>query len=70
MPGPFPASTFPLGTQLLYIVLCLLCWAPVAVGANPKLGLCAAKVNNQSGPLIFRKTMFNPTDSKCSVKPL
>ncbi|XP_073097037.1 transmembrane protein 87B isoform X1 [Manis javanica] len=56
------------GARLLRIVLCLLCWAPETVRAIPELGLWAATVNDRSGPLIFRKTMFNSTEIKFSVK--
>ncbi|XP_005365710.1 transmembrane protein 87B isoform X2 [Microtus ochrogaster] len=58
----------PAGAQLLRVTLCLLCWAPAAVEAVPELGLWTRTVNNKSGPLIFRKTMFNSTDIKFSVK--
>ncbi|XP_034515418.1 transmembrane protein 87B isoform X2 [Ailuropoda melanoleuca] len=58
----------PAGASLLRVALCLLCWAPAAVGAVPELGLWAATVNDKSGPLIFRKTMFNSTEIKFSVK--
>nr|XP_023474500.1 transmembrane protein 87B isoform X2 [Equus caballus] len=58
----------PAGDPLLLVALCLLCWAPAPVGAVPELGLWAATVNDKSGPLIFRKTMFNSTEIKFSVK--
>ncbi|XP_065747705.1 transmembrane protein 87B [Phocoena phocoena] len=53
---------------LLRVALCLLCWGPATVGAVPELGLWAATINDKSGPLIFRKTMFNSTEIKFSVK--
>ncbi|XP_052579348.1 transmembrane protein 87B isoform X1 [Peromyscus californicus insignis] len=58
----------PAGAQLLRVALCLLCWAPAAVDAVPELGLWTKTVNDKSGPLIFRKTMFNSTEIKFSVK--
>lgn len=39
----------PAGASLLRVALCLLCWAPAAVGAVPELGLWAATVNDVSG---------------------
>ncbi|XP_045406036.1 transmembrane protein 87B isoform X2 [Lemur catta] len=59
---------FPAGVPLLRVALCLLCWAPAAVGAVPELGLWLETVDDKSGPLIFRKTMFSSTDIKFSVK--
>lgn len=59
---------WPAGAQLLSVVLCLLCWVPAAVDAVPELGLWTRTVNDKSGPLIFRKTMFNATDIRFSVK--
>ncbi|XP_055471209.1 transmembrane protein 87B isoform X2 [Psammomys obesus] len=56
------------GAQLLSVVLCLLCWVPAAVDAVPELGLWTRTVNDKSGPLIFRKTMFNATKIRFSVK--
>ncbi|KAM5319972.1 transmembrane protein 87B isoform 2-T2 [Glossophaga mutica] len=53
---------------LLRAALCLLCWAPVAVRAVPEPGLWAMTVSDKSGPLIFKKIMFNSTDIKFSVK--
>ncbi|KAG8509717.1 Transmembrane protein 87B, partial [Galemys pyrenaicus] len=53
---------------LLSVAFCFLCWAPEAVGGVPELGLWTATVSDKSGPLIFRKTMFNSTDIKFSVK--
>ncbi|KAM5228305.1 transmembrane protein 87B isoform 2-T2 [Ctenodactylus gundi] len=61
-------SCFPAGARLLPVALCLLCWAPAAVRAVPELGLWTETVNDKSGPLIFRKTMFNSTEIKFSVK--
>ncbi|EGW04947.1 Fibulin-7 [Cricetulus griseus] len=58
----------PAPAQLLRVALCLLCWAPAAVDAVPELGLWTRTVNDKSGPLIFRKTMFNSTEIKFSVK--
>ncbi|XP_029087725.1 transmembrane protein 87B isoform X3 [Monodon monoceros] len=58
----------PARRPLLRVALCLLCWGPAAVGAVPELGLWAATINDKSGPLIFRKTMFNSTEIKFSVK--
>ncbi|OBS78781.1 hypothetical protein A6R68_18826 [Neotoma lepida] len=58
----------PAGARLLRVALCLLCWAPAAVHAVPELGLWTRTVNDKSGPLIFRKTMFNSTEIKFSVK--
>ncbi|XP_029793674.1 transmembrane protein 87B isoform X4 [Suricata suricatta] len=63
-----PGRRLPAGTPLLPVALCLLCWAPAAVGAVPELGLWAATVSDKSGPLIFRKTMFNATEIRFSVK--
>ncbi|KAK2492087.1 hypothetical protein MC885_012850 [Smutsia gigantea] len=63
-----PTRRLPAGPRLLRVALCLLCWAAEAVGAVPELGLWAATVNDRSGPLIFRKTMFNSTEIKFSVK--
>uniref|UniRef100_A0A452QEL8 Transmembrane protein 87B n=1 Tax=Ursus americanus TaxID=9643 RepID=A0A452QEL8_URSAM len=63
-----PGPRLPAGASLLRVALCLLCWAPAAVGAVPELGLWAATVNDKSGPLIFRKTMFNSTEIKFSGK--
>ncbi|KAL6040067.1 hypothetical protein STEG23_029050 [Scotinomys teguina] len=65
-PGLF--CRLPAGAQLLRVALCLLCWAPAAVDAVPELGLWTRTVNDKSGPLIFRKTMFNSTEIKFSVK--
>ncbi|KAM9212861.1 transmembrane protein 87B [Dugong dugon] len=59
---------FPTEVPLLHVALCLLCWAPAVVDAVPELGLWAETVNDKSGPLIFRKTMFNSTEIKFSVK--
>ncbi|XP_060043320.1 transmembrane protein 87B isoform X1 [Erinaceus europaeus] len=56
------------GAGLPRLALCLLCWAGAAAGAVPELGLWTATVSEKSGPLIFRKTMFNSTDIKFSVK--
>lgn len=58
----------PAGAQMLRVALCLLCWVPAAVDAVPELGLWTRTVNDKSGPLIFRKTMFNSTDIRFSVK--
>ncbi|XP_052039539.1 transmembrane protein 87B isoform X3 [Apodemus sylvaticus] len=58
----------PAVTQLLCVALCLLCWVPATVDAVPELGLWTRTVNNKSGLLIFRKTMFNSTEIKFSVK--
>ncbi|XP_036119071.1 transmembrane protein 87B isoform X1 [Molossus molossus] len=58
----------PAGAPLLRATLCLLCWAPAAVRAVPEPGRWKATVSNKSGPLIFRKIMFNCTDIKFSVK--
>ncbi|XP_029328771.1 transmembrane protein 87B isoform X1 [Mus caroli] len=58
----------PAGAQLLRVALCLLCWVPAAVDAVPELGLWTRTVNDKSGPLVFRKTMFNSTEIKFSVK--
>ncbi|KAB1256691.1 Transmembrane protein 87B [Camelus dromedarius] len=63
-----PGRRLPAGGPLLRVALCLLCWGPAAVGAVPELGVWAATVNDKSGPLIFRKTMFNSTEIKFSVK--
>ncbi|KAM9585296.1 transmembrane protein 87B isoform 3-T3 [Trichechus inunguis] len=65
---PRRRSCFPAEVPLLHVALCLLCWAPAAVDAVPELGLWAKTVNDKSGPLIFRKTMFNSTEIKFSVK--
>ncbi|XP_039087624.1 transmembrane protein 87B isoform X1 [Hyaena hyaena] len=65
---PLSPARLPAGTQLLPVFLCLLCWAPAAVSAVPELGLWAATVSDKSGPLIFRKTMFNSTEIRFSVK--
>uniref|UniRef100_A0A8C3WBG5 Transmembrane protein 87B n=1 Tax=Catagonus wagneri TaxID=51154 RepID=A0A8C3WBG5_9CETA len=65
----FPSRRrLPAGGPLLRVALCFLCCGPAAVGAVPELGLWAATVNDKSGPLIFRKTMFNSTEIKFSVK--
>ncbi|XP_015981590.2 transmembrane protein 87B isoform X4 [Rousettus aegyptiacus] len=56
------------GFPLLRAALCLLCWALAAVGAVPEPGRWAATVSNKSGPLIFKKTMFNSTEIKFSVQ--
>ncbi|KAM6177950.1 transmembrane protein 87B [Rhynchocyon petersi] len=56
------------GGPLPLVALWLLCCAPAAVDAVPEPGLWVATVNEKSGPLIFRKTMFNSTDIKFSVK--
>ncbi|KAM4867100.1 transmembrane protein 87B isoform 1-T5 [Thomomys bottae] len=61
-------SFLPAGTPLLCVTLCLLCGVPAAVDAVPELGLWTESVNDKSGPLIFRKTMFNSTEIKFSVK--
>ncbi|XP_021048318.1 transmembrane protein 87B isoform X1 [Mus pahari] len=58
----------PAGAPLLRVALCLLCWVPAAVDAVPELGLWTRTVNDKSGPLVFRKTMFNSTEIKFSVK--
>ncbi|XP_058523607.1 transmembrane protein 87B isoform X2 [Ochotona princeps] len=58
----------PAGARLLRVALGLLCWAPAAVGAVPELGLWTETVTDKSGPLIFKKTMFNSTEIKFSVK--
>ncbi|KAK1332844.1 hypothetical protein QTO34_006375 [Cnephaeus nilssonii] len=58
----------PAGPLLLRAALCLLCWAPAAVRAVPEPGRWAATISDKSGPLIFRKIMFNSTDIKFSVK--
>ncbi|XP_012967801.1 transmembrane protein 87B isoform X2 [Mesocricetus auratus] len=58
----------PAPAQLLRVALCLLCWAPATVDAVPELGLWTRTVNDKSGLLIFRKTMFNSTEIKFSVK--
>ncbi|XP_012512214.1 PREDICTED: transmembrane protein 87B [Propithecus coquereli] len=65
---PRQSSHLPAGAPLLRVAFCLLCWAPAAVGAVPELGLWLETVNDKSGPLIFRKTMFSSTDIKFSVK--
>ncbi|KAM6180114.1 transmembrane protein 87B isoform 1-T1 [Erethizon dorsatum] len=59
---------FAAGARLLSVAFGLLCWAPAAVDAVPELGLWTETVNDKSGPLIFRKTMFNSTEIKFSVK--
>ncbi|XP_033031356.1 transmembrane protein 87B isoform X2 [Trachypithecus francoisi] len=69
--GPLPCRRLrclPARAPLLRVAFCLLCWAPAAVRAVPELGLWLETVNDKSGPLIFRKTMFNSTDIKLSVK--
>ncbi|MBZ3885428.1 Transmembrane protein 87B [Sciurus carolinensis] len=58
----------PAAAPLLRAALCLLCCAPAAVRAVPELGLWTQTVDDKSGPLIFRKTMFNSTEIKFSVK--
>nr|XP_004651738.2 transmembrane protein 87B isoform X3 [Jaculus jaculus] len=58
----------PAGARFLRVSLCLLCWAPAAVDAVPEHGLWTKTVNDKTGPLIFRKTMFNSTEIKFSVK--
>ncbi|XP_045835266.1 transmembrane protein 87B isoform X3 [Meles meles] len=63
-----PGRRLLVGAPLLRVALYLLCWAPAAVGAVPEPGLWAATVNDKSGPLIFRKTMFNSTEIRFSVK--
>ncbi|XP_058390591.1 transmembrane protein 87B isoform X2 [Diceros bicornis minor] len=63
-----PRRRLPAGGALLRVGLCLLCWAAAAVGAVPEPGLWAATVSDKSGPLVFRKTMFNSTEIKFSVK--
>ncbi|XP_054557831.1 transmembrane protein 87B [Talpa occidentalis] len=63
-----PSRRLPSRARLLCVALCFLCWAPAAVGGVPELGLWTATVSDKSGPLIFRKTMFNSTDIKFSVK--
>ncbi|XP_006156712.2 transmembrane protein 87B isoform X1 [Tupaia chinensis] len=64
----WPRRRLPVGGRLLRVALCLLCWALAAVDAVPELGLWSETVNEKSGPLIFRKTMFNSTEIKFSVK--
>ncbi|KAM5253553.1 transmembrane protein 87B isoform 2-T2 [Hipposideros larvatus] len=61
-------SRTPPVAPLLRATLCLLCWAPAAVGAVPEPGRWEVTVSDKSGPLIFRKTMFNSTEIKFSVK--
>ncbi|XP_036291912.1 transmembrane protein 87B isoform X1 [Pipistrellus kuhlii] len=56
------------GPLLLRAALCLLCCGPAAVRAVPEPGRWAATISDKSGPLIFRKIMFNSTDIKFSVK--
>nr|XP_023418780.1 transmembrane protein 87B [Cavia porcellus] len=56
------------GARVLRVALGLLCWAPAALHAVPELGLWTETINDKSGPLIFRKTMFNSTEIKFSVK--
>ncbi|XP_013378205.1 PREDICTED: transmembrane protein 87B [Chinchilla lanigera] len=56
------------GARLLRLAFGLLCWAPAAVDAVPELGLWTETIDDKSGPLIFRKTMFNSTEIKFSVK--
>ncbi|XP_012583096.1 PREDICTED: transmembrane protein 87B isoform X2 [Condylura cristata] len=63
-----PYRRLPARAPLLSFALGFLCWAPAVVGGVPELGLWTATVNDKSGPLIFRKTMFNSTDIKFSVK--
>ncbi|KAI4546758.1 hypothetical protein MG293_003313 [Ovis ammon polii] len=58
----------PAGRPLLRFALFLLCCGPAAVGAVPEVGLWTATISDKSGPLIFRKTMFNSTEIKFSVK--
>ncbi|KAF7463297.1 Hypothetical predicted protein [Marmota monax] len=58
----------PAAAPLLRAALCLLCCAPAAVRAVPELGLWTQAVDDKSGPLIFRKTMFNSTEIRFSVK--
>ncbi|XP_054978325.1 transmembrane protein 87B [Sorex araneus] len=58
----------PAGPGLPRVALCLACWALAPAGAVPELGLWTATVTNKSGPLVFRKTMFNSTEIKFSVK--
>ncbi|XP_032099574.1 transmembrane protein 87B isoform X1 [Sapajus apella] len=65
---PCRRRCLPSGAPLLRVALCLLCWAPAAVRAVPELGVWLETVNDKSGPLIFRKTMFSSTDIKFSVK--
>ncbi|XP_074253140.1 transmembrane protein 87B isoform X1 [Saimiri boliviensis] len=65
---PCRRRCLPAGASLLRVALCLLCWAPAAVRAVPELGVWLETVNDKSGPLIFRKTMFSSTDIKFSVK--
>ncbi|ELW51459.1 Transmembrane protein 87B, partial [Tupaia chinensis] len=64
--GLGPRRRLPVGGRLLRVALCLLCWALAAVDAVPELGLWSETVNEKSGPLIFRKTMFNSTEIKFS----
>ncbi|KAM9720783.1 transmembrane protein 87B isoform 4-T4 [Dama dama] len=63
-----PRRRFTAGRPLLRFALCLLCCGPAAVGAVPEVGLWTATISDKSGPLIFRKTMFNSTEIKFSVK--
>ncbi|XP_055255147.1 transmembrane protein 87B isoform X1 [Moschus berezovskii] len=63
-----PRRRLPAGRPLLRLALCLLCCGPAAMGAVPELGLWTATISDKSGPLIFRKTMFNSTEIKFSVK--
>uniref|UniRef100_A0AAA9SEA5 Transmembrane protein 87B n=1 Tax=Bos taurus TaxID=9913 RepID=A0AAA9SEA5_BOVIN len=63
-----PRRRLPAGRPLLCFALCLLCCGPAAVGAVPEIGLWTATISDKSGPLIFRKTMFNSTEIKFSVK--
>ncbi|XP_017405315.1 transmembrane protein 87B isoform X1 [Cebus imitator] len=65
---PCRRRCLPSWAPLLRVALCLLCWAPAAVRAVPELGVWLETVNDKSGPLIFRKTMFSSTDIKFSVK--
>ncbi|XP_006876511.1 PREDICTED: transmembrane protein 87B [Chrysochloris asiatica] len=65
---PRSPSGLPAGVPVLRAALCLLCGALAAVDAVPEPGLWVATVNDKSGPLIFRKTMFNSTEIKFSVK--
>ncbi|XP_075419254.1 transmembrane protein 87B isoform X2 [Tenrec ecaudatus] len=58
----------PAEVPVLCVVLGLLCWPPASVDAVPEPGLWAATVDDKSEPLIFRKTMFNSTEIKFSVK--
>ncbi|XP_054100706.2 transmembrane protein 87B isoform X1 [Callithrix jacchus] len=65
---PYRRCYLPPRDPLLRVALCLLCWAPAVVRAVPELGVWLETVNDKSGPLIFRKTMFSSTDIKFSVK--